>query len=390
MSQSPELAGGEGFTFEGRVAAFYLSALLAEAYAPGIDNLIVVCVSVQQRDYGEPLDDVIIDFKDANNNRTRLSLQVKRSLIISRASSNIDFRSIIRDSWLTLNKDDFRLNADRYGAAIGTISPAKARALKTLCDWARESLTFNHFEARFEERGSASTGITAVKDDIVALLEEAKGECCTKEEVHRFLSHLVLIQFDFLREGATTPSEALNRIRNCLAPKDIDKVPPVWAKLVELARTSAGKSGQFDHTRLVRELSSMAQLFGSSSLRPDLEKLGGLAGSYAGSIPDNVGGVRLDCSSIREKLKDKQKVGRLVQLRGLPGCGKSVVIRQEVQSALEKGSVLFLKAERLEGASWTSYAVAQGLTCIHLEQLLVEIEATGTPTLFIDAIDCIR
>ena len=45
MPQSPELAGGEGFTFEGDVAAFYLAALLAEAYAPGIDDRTVVQVS---------------------------------------------------------------------------------------------------------------------------------------------------------------------------------------------------------------------------------------------------------------------------------------------------------------------------------------------------------
>ncbi len=29
MSQSPELAGGDGFTYEGHVMAFYLTALLA-------------------------------------------------------------------------------------------------------------------------------------------------------------------------------------------------------------------------------------------------------------------------------------------------------------------------------------------------------------------------
>lgn len=77
MTQSPELAGGEGFTFEGDVAAFYLASLLAEAYAPGIKDRVVVGVSVQQRDFGEPLDDVIVDFADVdkNVNNARLSLQ---------------------------------------------------------------------------------------------------------------------------------------------------------------------------------------------------------------------------------------------------------------------------------------------------------------------------
>ena len=124
MPQSPELAGGEGFTFEGYVAAYYLTAMLAEAFAPGIDDRIVVRVSVQQRDFGEPLDDVIVDFEDVAKNPARLSLQVKRSLTISSAITNTDFRDIIRDSWSTLLKHDFRVNIDRYGAAVGTISSA--------------------------------------------------------------------------------------------------------------------------------------------------------------------------------------------------------------------------------------------------------------------------
>jgi hypothetical protein len=155
MPQSPETAGGEGFTFEGDAAAFYLAALLAEAYAPGIDNRTVVRVSVQQRDFGEPLDDVIVDFEDAAKNPARLSLQVKRSLTISKAKTNTDFRDIIRDSWATLKKPDFRINIDRYGTAVGTVTPAKERALKTICDWARESLTADHFDTRFAKGGAA-------------------------------------------------------------------------------------------------------------------------------------------------------------------------------------------------------------------------------------------
>ncbi|MCI5159716.1 MAG: hypothetical protein D3906_15065, partial [Candidatus Electrothrix sp. AUS1_2] len=171
-AQSPELAGGEGFTYEGDAAAFYLTALLAEAYAPGIDDRIVVCVSVQQRDFGEPLDDIIVDFEDTAKNPARLSLQVKRSLTVSAAKTNKDFRDIIRDSWGTLKKSDFRINIDRYGAAVGTISAAKARALSTLCEWARESLTTEHFDARFVEEGNASKEIKTVKNAIVALLKE--------------------------------------------------------------------------------------------------------------------------------------------------------------------------------------------------------------------------
>jgi len=391
MSQSPELAGGEGFTFEGDAAAFYLSALLAEACAPGIDDRTVVQVSVQQRDFGEPLDDVIVDFEDIDKNPARLSLQVKRSLTISKAKTNKDFRDIIRDSWATLKKSDFRINIDRYGAAVGTITSIKERALKTLCDWARESLSVEHFDARFVEDGIAGADIKAVKNDVVALLEEeAKGEPCSSEEVHLFLAHFVLIQFDFLREGATDPPEAINRIRDCLTPADAAKAPLVWSKVVQLARVSAGKSGQYDRARLVRSMESVARLCGAISLRPDLGKLIGLAESYARLIPDDVGGTKLDRMQLLDDLNAKLANARVVQVRGLPGSGKSVLVRRAVQRALENGPVLFFKAEQLEGTSWISYANSLGLSGTSLEQLLVEIGAAGTPILFIDAIDRIE
>ena len=390
MTQSPELSGGEGFTFEGDVAAFYLTALLAEEYAPGIDDRTVVCVSVQQRDFGEPLDDVIIDFEDAEKKPVRLSLQVKRSLTISKAKTNKDFREIICDSWATLRKSDFRVSADRYGAAVGTISPAKERALKTLCDLARESLTADHFDARFAKGGNASDGIKAVKNDVVALLEETKGTPCTSEEVHHFLAHFVLIQFDFLREGATDPPDAINRIRNCLAPDDTAKAPLIWSRFVQIARVSAGKSGQFDLARLVRLISPHAHLRGSTSLRPDLDKLTELAVSYANLIPDDIGGTKLDRTSLLEELDAKLTIARVVQVRGLPGSGKSVVVRRALQRALECGPAFFIKAEQLEGTSWISYATSQGLSSVSLEHLLLEVGAAGTPILFIDAIDRIN
>ena len=390
MAQSSELAGGEGFTYEGDVAAFYLSALLAEANAPGIDDRIVARVSVQQRDFGEPLDDVIVDFEDVDRNPARLSLQVKRSLTISKAKTNTDFRDIIRDSWATLIKDDFRLKIDRYGAAVGTIASGKERALNTLCDCARESLTTEHFDARFAEGGNAGNDIKIVKDDVVTLLKEAKGAHCTSEEVHRFLSHFVLIQFDFLREGATDPPEAVNRIRDCIAPDDAVKAPIVWSKVVQLARASAGKSGQYDRAQLVRIISSIARLRGATSLSQDLGKLNEIAKRSANLIPDDIDGTKLDRISFLEDLYAKLDTARLIQIRGLPGSGKSVLVRRAVERALETGPVLFLKAEQLEGSSWISYATLLGLSGANLEELLVEIGATGTPILFIDAIDRIE
>lgn len=387
MPQSAELAGGTGFRFEDAVAAFYLCSLLAEAFAPGINDRVVSCVSLQQRDFGEPLDDVIVDFRSSTEEPARLSLQVKRTLTISAAESNEDFREIIRDSWSTRNKDNFRNGSDRYGVAVGTITPSKAKALKKLCEFARESQTTGHFDLRFASDGNASQDVKEVKDAIVALLDEANGTPCTNEQVHQFLAHFVLIQFDFLREGSVDLPAAMNLIRDCLVPDEAGKAPLVWSRLIDLAGKSAGSAGQFDRPRLVRCIAEVAGFRGATSLRRDLEKLRALARSYAEGIRDDVGGTRLDRSLLLEEVKAALSNSRLVQIRGLPGSGKSALLKRMVQSAIGNGPALFLKADRLEGRSWVSFASSQGLSEAPLTDLLVEIAAAGSPVFFIDAVD---
>lgn len=122
-------------------------------------------------------------------------------------------------------------------------------------------------------------------------------------------------------------------------------------------------------------------------LEGDLKRLGELAKCYADLIPDDIGGTHLNRPRLLEGLSSKLASARLVQVRGLPGSGKSVVVKHAVKQAIERGPTLFLKAEQLEGTSWISYAASQGLSGAPLEQLLVEIGAAGTPILFIDAID---
>lgn len=137
----PELGGGAGFTFEDAVAASYLVSLLAEGHAAGVVNNTVSRVALQQKGFGEPLDDIIVDCKDVAGNSIRLSLQVKRALTISDTKTNTDFYDVIRDSWLTLQKGTFRKGFDRYGTAVGEIAKDKLRNLKALCELARASVS---------------------------------------------------------------------------------------------------------------------------------------------------------------------------------------------------------------------------------------------------------
>lgn len=98
MTQSPELAGGAGFTFADLVVTRYFAALILGTGAPGLAERQVFRVALEQRDAGEQLDDLIVDARAADRSAKRLSLQMKREVTISAAKTNKDFWSIVRES----------------------------------------------------------------------------------------------------------------------------------------------------------------------------------------------------------------------------------------------------------------------------------------------------
>lgn len=372
------------------VAAQYLAAMLGETVAPGVADRIVARVALQQRDFGEPLDDLIVDFQSPND-IARLSLQLKRSLTISSASTNGDFRDIIRDCWLTLQKPGFRIDLDRFGVATETISAQKVRDLKSLCDLARASATLTDFEIRFLPSGNASAAQTVIRNDIATLLGEATGSPPSPDQLYRFLQHFVLIIFDQLLDGATDPPQVIAALMPSLAPNQVDRAPLVWDRLCRLARLGAGRAQQFIRRDLVAAIVPVARLAGKPSLRADIDTLREIARSWVLDIDDDMEGTRLARPSAEKALQDARSRYRFVQVQGLPGSGKSVLLRRQVEADLARGTAFFLKSDRLQGSSWAGFAAAIGLSpATAVTDLLVELAGVGASTLYIDGVDRIE
>ncbi len=105
--------------------------------------------------------------------------------------------------------------------------------------------------------------IQVIKNVIVSLLDSEKGCACSELEVHEFLAHFVLLDFDFLHLGATDSPMVVTQLQNCLASDQSEQAPLLWTTFRQMARDSAAKSGEFD-----RPLSS-------GSLRYSLGRAGG-------------------------------------------------------------------------------------------------------------------
>lgn len=387
MTQSPELAGGAGFTFGDQVAARYLASLLAETGGPGIPDRVVCRVALEQRDAGEPLDDIVVDGRAVDGSLARLSLQVKRELTISAAKNNEDFRDIVRDAWSTIDKADFRLGIDRVGAVTGPSSAAKrSRDFQTLAELARASARAADFAQRFEATVSASADHMALLAGLQTITREL-GRPSEAADMHRLLRHFVLIRFDTLHDGATDDPMTIALLQQALRADQKDRADDLSQRLQVLARKGAGRARSWTSGTLRLDIAPSFGLATAPSLAPDLERLMAAVRPAAASIADRIGTKTVPRPRVQAMVDAELARHRFVSIRGLPGSGKSALLRERVDAALRQGPALLLKSDRLAGGGWPSFASGLGFRTLDASPLLMEIAATGTPILFIDGLD---
>lgn len=113
---SPISTGGAGFTFEHRVGALYLAALLLGEVPIGLPGKKIKTLSFQAADFApNGLDDIVIVFQDDN----RAFLQLKRT--ISFTAKDTDFNEVISNFYraLTGERTVFNPATDSFLLGIG-------------------------------------------------------------------------------------------------------------------------------------------------------------------------------------------------------------------------------------------------------------------------------
>ena len=293
---------------------------------------------------------------------------------------------MIQRGWQTLQKPDFREHVNRVGAATGTISDDAYRNFTTVCEWARASESPTFFLQRFGDGGGASQAHRAVVD---AVRNCALGDASQlpDDAVHRLFSHLVLIKFDLLHDGSTTGADVLVSLQRALVAGQQGRADELWRQLRQLARDGSGRREEFSRASVLRRLSGGVRFIRSPALAGDLNVLRESSRHWLAQQADDIGGAHVDRTDLRVKLAAEMGRHRLTLIKGLPGTGKTVLLRDLLARCSADGTTLLLTANRLSGRSWAENAVAMGLSTVAIEPLLVEVEATGHAVLFIDGLD---
>ena len=157
------------------------------------------------------MDDLVVEFDDLGMRRV-LSLQIKRSVTISGATSNDDFRGIIGAAVKTQGSESFTESADLCGFVVEHVTAETFRSLIRLIDWAKASPTGADFEAFFAPTGTAAADERNLRNGLLPVIEAANvdGEI-------GFYRHFVALHLHGLEEGGVLRTEVVNRLQELIA-----------------------------------------------------------------------------------------------------------------------------------------------------------------------------
>lgn len=375
---SPELTGGAGYTYEDAVVAYYLAGLLREEGAVGQIG-VVTGVAVQQAP-AYPLDDLVVQFDDQGTERM-LSLQVKRSVVISGAAANDEFGRILSSAAATLADQGFRVGSDAYGFVVEHAALRRWRDLERLIHFAKSSTDVASFERRFNASGSASRAVRKLREDLAPSI--AAG---SSDQEWQFYRHFVALRLDGLQGDGPFATELANRLREL----DADASPSSRALgdvLCNIARQGAASARSWTRELLLSQLRGKVLLSVAPSYASDMARIESWSRAAMAGICDEVAGVRVDRPDVVSRVREQMGEHRLVNLSGLAGTGKSAALKHVAETLSSDGPLLFLKHDRIESHSWATFAQALGLEHSDPAQILAEMGTSGTPILFIDGID---
>ena len=383
QATSTELTGGTGFTYEDTVVAYYLTALLREERAAGL-NGVVKTVAVQQEGHDHPMDDIIVEFYDDGSQR-RLSLQAKRKIQISAAKTNNDFRDIFSRAIATRATDYFNDDLDAYGFVTEKVATARFRTLNRLIDWAKSSPSGEDFARRFAPGGAAAAAERSLRDELAPLIGAQ-----SPDEERRFYAQFVALNLDGLTEGGILRTEVINRLQELVAVNEDGLDVLLFDRLCRIARDAAGSARKWTRQTLLAELRGAVRLKVAPNYQRDVDLLQAFSIAGLEDLSEEIVGFRVERPNLEKSIRVRLTECRLVNLSGLPGCGKSAMLKRIASVDAANGPILFLKSDRLAGGSWLTFATSLGIQHRVVADLLAEIGGIGTPILFIDGIDRVR
>ena len=203
---NPFSTGGGGFVFESRVQASFVILMLTGGYLPYILCSNIEKIKLQGRIDCYNTDDMIVFFRDYQNNERKLLCQIKHSIDITLGSSI--FSDVIYAAWKDYNNINiFNKNRDAIVLITGPLSRVDVKCVRWILEQARYTHTVEEF--LFQVKSSKFSPSKTV-DKLTVFREHLKNANNEHElsdnDLYEFLKHFYVLYYDLDSEYGVTIS----------------------------------------------------------------------------------------------------------------------------------------------------------------------------------------
>lgn len=342
---SPYASGGGGVTFERRVAAGYLAALLTGDAVAGLRGTRVVRVAFQQAPR-EAVDDLVISAQSSRDAAPSLTsaVGVRRHPRFTR--SDQDTQKLLA-SYLRSQAEVRRAGHDHEYALVVAGPQGAATELAMLAAHARTSTEAEFYDlveqpGRFDSRVRRRLGyFRSLVAGALTDLGMPSAEQDARLAGWRLLTRLTVRQPRYEAPDATDWEELLNTLRASAREGTLDGARALRDRLEVLAGTYSPQAASVDRATLLRDVHG---LIATDLTRhdPSWLSLEAIERTARASVRTTIGqspageGIHLERESILDALRTQVRDKRFVVVHGSSGSGKSALVLAAIDA--EKSS----------------------------------------------------
>lgn len=199
--------GGGGGSFERRIQAVFLLALLVDGVSP-ILNMPVEQVAFQTRHLGYAVDDMAV----FSTSGAKLLCQMKHSLFITEKDAT--FQEVMLAAWHDFCAETFSKDRDKIALFTGFIAKDSIDALRYLHDQAVAAADTDDFFSRMEQAQFTSQAAREKLEIIQSSLQQANGGAAISQQtLWQFCKCFLLAIFDLDYEESINRTLAQTLIR---------------------------------------------------------------------------------------------------------------------------------------------------------------------------------
>src|SRR5262249_15483159 len=151
---------------------------------------------------------------------------------------------------------------------------------------------------------------------------------------------------DGLEAGGVLRTERINRLQEIVSSNEDGQDILLFDRLCQIARDGAGSAKKWTRTALLAQLRGVVRLHVAPSYTKDINALLLFSLEGLADIAETIDDFHVDRSAFQGSIRERLAESRLVNISGLPGCGKSVVLKNFAVDAADRGPILFLKSDR--------------------------------------------